>query len=233
MSTADNKRDDGMPPDICANCGKEGTDITNTCNKCNQVKYCNAACKKKHRRKHKKQCEEHIRLAAEHAAALHDIELFKQPPPAEDCPICFVRLPLHQKGSKYMACCGKKICSGCIHAPVYDNQGNIVAEEKCPFCRSPKPQSMEESVEREKKRADANDAAAIFNQGNYYFKGLNGYPDLGRGVEVDNKKAEHYYELAAMLGDVTARHNLGIKEWRTGNYERALKHYMIAARRVF
>ena len=43
------------------------------------VKYCNAACKKKHRHKHKKDCEEHLRLAAEHAAKLHDEVLFKQP----------------------------------------------------------------------------------------------------------------------------------------------------------
>ena len=40
---------------ICANCGKEGSDVTNTCNKCNSVMYCNAACKKKHRKKHKKE----------------------------------------------------------------------------------------------------------------------------------------------------------------------------------
>ena len=52
---------------VCANCGKEGNDVNNTCNKCKQVKYCNAACKKKHRHKHKKDCEEHQRLAAEHA----------------------------------------------------------------------------------------------------------------------------------------------------------------------
>ena len=58
---------------ICANCGKEGSDVTNTCNKCKQVKYCNAACKKKHRHKHKKDCEEHVRLAAEQAAELHVI----------------------------------------------------------------------------------------------------------------------------------------------------------------
>ena len=50
---------------VCANCGKEGNDINNLCNKCKQVKYCNAACKKKHRSKHKKACEEHQRLAAE------------------------------------------------------------------------------------------------------------------------------------------------------------------------
>ena len=38
----------------CANCGKEDVDVTNTCNKCKMVMYCNAACKKKHRSKHKK-----------------------------------------------------------------------------------------------------------------------------------------------------------------------------------
>ena len=40
---------------ICANCGKEGNDVNNICNKCKMAKYCNAACKKKHRKKHKKQ----------------------------------------------------------------------------------------------------------------------------------------------------------------------------------
>ena len=40
---------------ICAACGKEGNSSDmNTCNKCKMVKYCNAACKKKHRSKHKK-----------------------------------------------------------------------------------------------------------------------------------------------------------------------------------
>jgi len=47
---------------VCANCGKEGDDINNICNKCKQVKYCNASCKKKHRSKHKKHCEEHLDL---------------------------------------------------------------------------------------------------------------------------------------------------------------------------
>ena len=39
---------------------KEGDDINNICNKCKQVKYCNAACKKKHRQKHKKECERRV-----------------------------------------------------------------------------------------------------------------------------------------------------------------------------
>ena len=49
----------------------------------------------KHLSQHKKQCEEHVKLATEKyneelriAAELHDKELFKQPPPLfEDCPI--------------------------------------------------------------------------------------------------------------------------------------------------
>ena len=54
--------------------------------------------------------------------------------------------------------------------------------------------------------------------------------DHGRGVEVDNKKAKYYYELAAMNGHVLARHNLGILEWNDGNTDRAFKHYILAAR---
>src|SRR6056300_654947 len=79
--------------DVCANCGKEGSNM-NICNKCKEVKYCNAACKKRHRSKHKKQCEKRV-------AEMHDEELFKQPPPNEDCPICLIRLPLLVSGSTY------------------------------------------------------------------------------------------------------------------------------------
>ena len=43
----------------CAACGKEGGNL-NTCNKCKMVQYCNAACKKKHRSKHKKACEKRL-----------------------------------------------------------------------------------------------------------------------------------------------------------------------------
>ena len=47
-------------------------------------------------------------------------------------------------------------------------------------------------------------------------------------MERDNKKADHYYELAAIGGDGVARHNLGCAEGRAGNWGRALKHYMVA-----
>ena len=159
-----------------------------------------------------------------------------------------------------MSCCGKEICSGCFYAPVYDNHGNEVAEKKCAFCRVPHPTSDEEgTVERMKKRMQANDPLAIYNLGLFYRNKMHGLPEdhtkaleywhragklgytesysciglayeLGRGVEVDMKKAKHYYELAAMGGCVVARYNLGINETRLGNMDRALKHHMIAAR---
>ena len=52
----------------------------------------------------------------------------------------------------------------------------------------------------------------------------------GEGVEVDEKKAVNYYKLAAMGGSAAARFNLGNDEWRAGNFDRALRHYMIAVR---
>ena len=71
---------------------------------------------------------------------ISDEELFKQPTPQYgDCPICFLQLSSFNTGWKYQTCCGKTICSGCIHAPVYDNQGKKVDNQKCPFCRVPTP----------------------------------------------------------------------------------------------
>ena len=188
---------------------------------------------------------------------ISDKELFKQPPQKEDCPICFLRLPCLCSGSKYMSCCGKIVCSGCIHAPVYDNQGNEVDYDKCPFCRTPFHYSEEELIEREMKRAEAGDAHAMYNLGYNYGEGLNGYPqdnikalklfhragemgyndaylnigsvyEFGEGVVRDLKKAKYYYEIGAIGGDASARHNLGCFELEAGNYDRALKHYMIA-----
>jgi len=223
MSTADNNS-----VSTCANCGKEGDDVDNICNKCKLVKYCNAACKKKHRHKHKKQCERRV-------AELHDKELFKQPPPKDDCPICFLRIPSISTGRRYNDCCGKVICSGCAHAPVYDNQGNKVDNKKCPFCRVVAPKSNKVSVQRLKERVEAGDPIASNNLGFCYAEGSRGFPqdytkalkswhraaelgftdaycsvgyayDYGEGVEVDKEKATYYYELAAIGGSVAARY---------------------------
>ena len=231
----------------CANCGKEGnSNVMNTCNKCKMVKYCNAACKKKHRKKHKKACENR-------AAELRDEKLFKQPP-LEECDICMLPLPMMMKGCKYMVCCGKRICGGCS----FTLSDMVSGRPSCSFCRTPMPMSNKEVLEMNEKRMAVNDPNAFHNLGIVTFHGMHGctkdyekalklfqragelghaesyrliadYHMTGReGLEKDMKKSYHYYELAAMGGSARARGNLGAFEHANGNVDRAIRHYMIA-----
>ena len=255
MSTEDTASKEDNDVSVCANCGKseEESHKLKNCTACKLVKYCNRECQIAHRPQHKKECKKK-------AKELYDEKLFKQPPnPYEDCPICFLRMPTLETGRRYQTCCGKKICSGCCYAPVYDNQGNEVDNQKCAFCRTRAPDTIEEMIEWLLKRMEVNDADAInttgcnYRDGRYgitqdYDKALElfhraadlGYAEAylnigyayinGDGVEVDEKKAIHYFELGAMGGDATARSNLGYNEHNAGNMEKAIKHYTIAVR---
>ena len=233
---------------ICAACGKDGDgESMNACNKCDLVQYCNAACKKKHKSKHKKSCKKR-------AAELYDEELFKEPPSREECPICMLPFPIGSWVVTFYSCCGKRICDGCVHTIEESGEKDL-----CPFCRTPPANSDRDEVERTEKLMEKGNAYAFYHLGGFYFnetRGLsqdiakanelylkagelgcagayfnvgNAY-NVGRGVEVEKKKAMHYYELAARNGDVGARYNLGNNEYRAGNHQRAYKHYMIAAR---
>ena len=186
--------------------------------------------------------------------SISDEDLFKQPPPLDDCPICFLRMPSLWSGRTYKSCCGKLVCNGCIYAVA------MRGTSLCPFCRAPAASvvtSRKESNKRIRKRVEMKDPRAIYSLGCYYSKGdlglqqnyekalelwhragelgcpnayhnIGTHYDQGRGVGVDNKKAKHYYELAAMLGHVGSRYNLGLGEEYFGSKDRALKHYMIA-----
>jgi len=234
-------------PTTCAACGKEGGDELKACTACKLVKYCNRDCQISHRSKHKKECKKRV-------AELHDEALFEEPPPPEECPICFLTLPILYKSSLFKSCCGKIICCGCIYA-MKKNEG----VELCPFCRSPSVIREKEDVERVKKLMDSGNAEAFFAYGNFYSSGSRGLPrdwakasemwlkagelgcavaynnlgflyEDGRGVDIDKKKAKHYYELAAISGDIKARFNLGCIEGKAANHSRAMKHMLIAAR---
>ena len=151
-----------------------------------------------------------------------------------------------------MSCCGKMVCKGCIYA--FRSRATKEEHDVCPFCRTP-PTSDKELINRLEKRIDLNDPIAIYNMGGYYDKGQYGlhknrakalefwhragelgYANayfaigsayyFGRGVEVDEKKAKHYYELAAMRGDIEARYNLGFMEWEAGKMDRTVKHWL-------
>ena len=84
------------------------------------------------------------------------------------------------------------------------------------------PQDYTKALKLWHKAAELGHSTAYFNIG--------ACCDTGTGVEVDNKKANHYYEVAAMGGVNKARHNLGCDEANKGNIDRAIKHYMIAIR---
>lgn len=84
------------------------------------------------------------------------------------------------------------------------------------------PQDYQKANELYLKAGELGCARGYFNLGVAYEK--------GRGVERDEKKAKHYYELSAMDGDITGRNNLGCMEYEAGNHYRAFKHLIIAAK---
>ena len=249
MTTEDD--DDTMA--ACANCGKgeESSGDLKACTACKLVKYCNRECQIAHRPQHKKACKKR-------AAELHDEALFKEPPPPEECPICFLPSPLDGGQRTFKSCCGKIICDGCIDAMDEEAHGRGKIG-LCAFCRVPTPTSDEHDIERTKKLMDANNADAFHQLAGCYVRGDMGMPqdftkanelffragelgcadahcnlgksyDDGRGVEVDKKKAKHYAELAAMRGCAHARNNLARLELEAGNHHRAMKHFILAAR---
>jgi hypothetical protein len=236
----------------CAACGDSdyGGGSLKACSACDLVKYCNRACQVAHRPAHKKACKNRL-------AELFDDKLFKQPPPNEDCPICYLRLPIEGGQRMYQACCGKMLCYGCVDA-------NMVAAAdtekfKCVFCRTQASSSDEEVIERTKKRVEANDAVAMYNLGTYYHYGAMGLRQdqhakalelyhksarlgnhhahfnlsvcyqTGSIGEKDTGKEIYHKQLAAMAGNVKARCNLGMDEGNAGNMDRAYKHLMISA----
>ena len=187
----------------CANCGKgEGCELK-TCTACKIVKYCNRDCQIAHRRQHKKECKKR-------AAELQEEALFAQPPPNEDCVVCFLPLPpmgdLDQR--IYQPCCGKEICAGCLDT-VFDKHAEEKAKKTmgiselplCPFCRTPAYTTNEEYVQRLQKRIELNDAIAASLLGSLYA--------IGRGVARDKNKAIELLTQAAELGSVEACGILG------------------------
>ena len=239
------------PDSICANCGKgeECSGDLKSCMACKMVKYCNRECQIAHRPQHKKACKKR-------AAEIHDERIFEEPPLPEDCPICMMPLPVYatHTGTTFHPCCGKDICDGCAYA--MDESG---AKNLCPFCRTPKSMSNEETIGRVMKLMDAGNAEAFYALGGDYADGTRGMPQdwakaielwlkagelgcagayfnlgiayrFGNGVEVDKKKAKYFYELAAMKGDVQARNNLGCMEGQAGNHQRAMNHFKLAAK---
>jgi TPR repeat protein len=204
-----------------------------------QVKYCNAICQKKHWPKHKAACKQR-------AAELRDEALFKDPPPKEDCPICFLPMPnkliccatllpatilsvpisnfadaneelADENMDGNFPCCGKSVCAGCVYS--FDMSGN----DKCPFCNTDRSNKTdEEKVAEVMRRVGANDAASICLLANFYQHGLNGF-------QQDHLKAIEQYTRAADLSYSKANCQLGGVYHEGGNLKKAKFHFEAAA----
>ena len=243
--------DDG-PADICANCGTTASDTVKLkiCTACRLVKYCGVDCQRAHRKTHKKACKQRV-------AELRDEQLYSQGlerPEGDFCPLCALPIPLpviDHSGSS--ACCMKRICNGCELAARRQGMNG------CAFCRTPFPvtdagvlemikarvakkdpeaiddlggqifyaglgleKDMQRAVELWTKAAELGSIQALFNLGNSYRN--------GEGVEQDMAKAVGFYAKAAMKGHAQARHNLGALDGQEGNFDSAVKHYLISAK---
>ena len=237
----------------CANCGVVSSDTVKLkdCTACRLVKYCSVDCQKAHRKQHKKACKQRV-------AELKDEELYSQGHDrleGDFCPICTLPIPLPiSEHSGFNVCCMKMICIGCNDAALKRGMRD------CPFCRANRPDNDADELAMIQARAEKNDPVAINNLAERYCFGELGLQkdmrkavelwteaaelgsvvalyDLGLvyrngegGVHEDMAKAVHFWSKAAMQGHVESRHNLGCIEGEKGNWDRAVRHFLISAK---
>ena len=234
---------DHSPAQCCADCGGvagEGVSLK-VCKACMLARYCSPTCQRNHWPTHKKECKQR-------AAKLHDEALFDDPPPKEDCPICFLPMPykliacislppatimsgvpvydfakaneqLAQVGTEtYYSCCGKSICEGCVYS--FHKSGN---NGNCPFCKADHVNKTDgEKVEELMKRVEVNDADAMYVLGSYHSHGQ-------LGLQQDRGKALELYARSADLGSSKAHFNLGAYYHAGGDSKKEKFHYETAA----
>jgi TPR repeat protein len=148
------------------------------------------------------------------------------------------------------------ICAGCCHEHELHSNGRIPT---CPICRArqPPPKEYVKMLEKWADANDANAVNLLgmkYLNGDYdssikkdtvkaltflqraadlgsapACRSLGVMYEIGHGVIKDEAKSKQYYEKCAMAGDVVARFNLGCIDANAGNFDRAIKHWLIAA----
>ena len=234
----------------CASCGVSAIDdikLKDCDGGCDLMKYCSDNCQEIHGEQHEEECEKR-------SAEIRDRDLFTIPNENHhgECPICCLPLPLDPKKSTLMSCCSQLICNGCDYA----NQNREIQaglKQRCAFCREELPETREELIKLTLKRVKKNDPVAMrgmgrqcIDEGDYEtaFKHFKKAARLGdvvahcnlsvmyrdeEGVEKSKEKEMYHLEQAAIGGHHMARHSLGCKEAENRDFDRARKHWIIAA----
>ena len=234
----------------CANCGKESGNAVKLKNcACLLVKYCSVDCQMAHRKHHMSACKKRV-------AELEDERLYgqgRERPEDDFCPVCTLPIPVPMQEHAYVnVCCMKRICMGCSWAYISKSK-----KDDCPFCRA--SLSDDNELAKVQARVDAKDPAAITMLGDFHYFGKHGLErnfqrslslwreaadrgsaeaqmklgtcySSGDGVKQDEAKARYHWGKSACLGHMGARHNLGVVESTSGNFERAVRHWMISAK---
>ena len=242
---------------FCASCGVTGGDETKKlkrCTACKLVHYCSVKCQKEHRPQHKRACKKRATELRDEILFRRPASSN-----CGDCPICCLPLSLDPKKCRIMGCCSKTVCHGCdftkqiselkqarkqtcsfCRHPSPETQAEL-DQIRLKRIETNDPLALRETglKQRDKgnyisafeyytKAADLGDVEAHFHLCASYA--------LGQGVEMNEKKKFYHMEKAAIEGHVKARFNLGIRELnlgvnegKVGSFERAAKHFIIAA----
>lgn len=192
MTNTSKKTSNNNSGATCTACGQAGgEDGLKTCTACRAARYCNRSCQLADRPRHKRACKEM-------AAALLEEKLFAQPPVYDDCPICFLLLPLENAEHQYVPCCGKTICGGCFYVIMMDKKLDML----CPMCRGPLILEAPEHLALLLKRAKANDKKAVFQLASHY----NRRQAIDLGLPQNHAKAMEMWMRAGKLGHKFTAH---------------------------
>ena len=156
-------------------------------------------------------------------------------PEREECPICFIMMPIDARERTFRSCCGVVICNGCIVSQgisSLEGEGNendpIDEATTCPFCRSTQPPDDRCGFEEAMELAKNGRPQAIAYIGRITFDGV-------QGVRQDKAKGIRWFHRASKAGSPTAAYNLGTCYMRGDgigrNTDKALEYFQLAANR--
>ena len=245
----------------CANCGKAETEDNKLkrCMACKIVKYCNRDCQVAHRPRHKKVCKKRAAVIISDDELFKDAPerpecpICMLPLPFNDEHLVF------QACCGKLICMG---CNYAQDKEDHISGKRREDCGACAFCRAPAPKTEKELIDRLNRCVERKDTNAMDHLAKHYLDGNIGLQKnfakaielfleagklgcadayynvgnlycAGNGVKMDMKRARYYWELGAIGGSISARHNLAIIEDNAGNHEQAYKHYLICAKSGF
>ena len=140
-----------------------------------------------------------------------------------------IPIPLDDKEITFMACCGKVICSGCIHRGVLSSYlANGTPQhkiEKCSFCRQPTPKNEVKALKILMKR----DVSQAFMQMSFrYTRGDGVIQSATKSLEMTTRAAELGFTEA--FGKLGSYYEEGIAPIEL-DMPKALEFYQVAAKK--